>query len=209
MRQEIGGVALAAMVAAGGVSLHAQPRPGAVRPESAEAGALVASGMDRSATFRDLAAALELTDVVVYVRFSRCALRVPACLNWVASSAGSRRLLIRVDQFDRSPDEVTALLAHELQHASEVASAPEVTDLASFERLFAARGWKQAAGFETAQARDVTKTVAAELIDAGRQEPGLRRRRQRPRPSALLDDDGLLVGRDRHVLVARRSHGQG
>jgi len=209
MRHGIGGVALAAMLAAGTVSVHGQHGASAVRPESIEAGAVIASGMDRSATFRDLATHLDATDVVVYVRFSRCAARVPACLNWIASGAGSRRLLIRVDRFDRSPDEVTALLAHELQHASEVASAPEVTDLASFERLFAARGWKQAAGFETAQARDVTKTVAAELIDAGRQEPGLRRRRQRPRPSALLDDDGLLVGRDRHVLVARRSHGQG
>jgi hypothetical protein len=167
MRQAIG-VALVAVVAAGVASLHAQHRPPAVRPESAEAGALIASGTDRSATFRDLATRLDLTDVVVYVRLSRCAARVPACLNWVASSAGSRRLLIRVDRFDRSLDDVTALLAHELQHASEVASATEVTDLGSFQRLFASRGWKHADGFETAQAGDVTRTVAAELIDAGR-----------------------------------------
>lgn len=168
MRQGIGGVVLAAMVAAGAVSVHAQQGASAVRPESAEAGALIASGMDRSATFRDLATRLDMTDVVVYVRLSPCAPRVPACLSWIASGAGFRRLLIRVDRFDRSPDDVTALLAHELQHASEVASATEVTDPGSFQRLFASRGWKHGDGFETAQARDVTKTVAAELIGAGR-----------------------------------------
>ena len=53
--------------------------------------------------------------------------------------------------------------AHELQHALEVADAPEIKDLASFQKAFDGRGWKGAHGFETAQAREVTKRVTAEL----------------------------------------------
>ena len=66
-------------------------------------------------------------------------------------------------QFGRSPNELTALLAHELQHALEVADAPEIRDLSSFQNAFAKHGWKAADGFETAQAREITKRVAAEL----------------------------------------------
>jgi hypothetical protein len=59
------------------------------------------------------------------------------------------------------------LLAHELQHANEVASAPEIRDLASFGKLFASRGWKHGDGFETEQARTITRRVVAELNRAG------------------------------------------
>jgi hypothetical protein len=70
---------------------------------------------------------------------------------------------IKFDRFGRSPDELTALLAHELQHANEVASVSEITDLASFQNLFASRGWKHAAGFETEEAGTISKKVAAGL----------------------------------------------
>jgi len=73
------------------------------------------------------------------------------------------RLLIKIDRFDRSPNELTALLAHELQHANEVASDPEITNLASFQRSFASHGWKHAVGFETEEARKISKRVAREL----------------------------------------------
>ena len=71
--------------------------------------------------------------------------------------------LIKLDRFGGSPDELTALLAHELQHANEVASDSEITDLASFQNSFASRGWKHADGFETEEAGKISKTVAAEL----------------------------------------------
>jgi len=74
-----------------------------------------------------------------------------------------RRLLIKIDRFGHSPDELTALLAHELQHATEVASDSEITDLASFEKSFALHGWKHGAGFETGEAITISRRVAAEL----------------------------------------------
>ena len=71
--------------------------------------------------------------------------------------------MIKIDRFGRSPDELTALLAHELQHATEVAADSNVTDLASFEKSFVSIGRKHAAGFETEEAGKIMKRVAAEL----------------------------------------------
>jgi hypothetical protein len=160
MRQAIVGAVVAAIAVAGGGTTHAQTESSAVRPEDAGIRAQIARGMERSATFRDLKTRLDASDVIVYVRFSRCRKDVGACLAWVSAGAGARRLLISLDRFGRSPDELTALLAHELQHANEVASAPEITDLESFRKAFAS--------FETEQARIITRRVAAELHRAGR-----------------------------------------
>jgi hypothetical protein len=163
MRQGLVGVVLAAIAAIGGVAANAYGEPTAVRPEDAAIGTLIAGGLERSATFRDLKTRLDRSDVVVYIRFSRCAGRVAACLTWGSAGAGTRRLLISLDRFDRSPDELTALLAHELQHANEVAASPEITDLDSFRKSFASRGWNHGTGFETGEATRITRLVAAEL----------------------------------------------
>jgi hypothetical protein len=156
------GVVLAAMTLAGGGDLKAQTAS-AVRPEDRALEVVIASGVERSATFRDLITRLDTTDVVIYVRFSRCAGGVPACLLWASSSPGTRRLVIKVDRFSGSEDSITALVAHELQHAWEVASSPDISDLASFQRAFEERGWKGTHGFETQQAKDVNRKVLAEV----------------------------------------------
>ena len=163
MRQGLVGLVLAAIAAAGAGSVNAQGGAPAVRPEEPAVRELIANGMARSATFRDLATRLDQSDVVVYVRFAPCVGKVAACLLWASESAGARRLVIKLDRAGRSPNELTALLAHELQHANEVASAPEIRDLASFRKSFAARGSKNADGFETEQARDVGRRVSLEL----------------------------------------------
>lgn len=157
------GVVVATMVASCGETVSAQNGSPAVRAESEGVRKLIASGMQRSETFRDLSARLDASDVVVYVRFSPCPGGVPACLVWASAGAGTRRLLIKVDRFGRSSDELTALLAHELQHANEVATASGITDVASFQESFASRGWKHLAGFETEEATRITRQVAAEL----------------------------------------------
>ena len=166
MGQRLVGMALAAIATVGGATARAQVGSAAVRPEDPAVRALIASGMKRSATFRDLNTRLDETDVVVYVRFSRCDGGVAACLVWVPSGPGPRRLLIRLDNLRRPPDELTVLLAHELQHAHEVAAAPEVKDAGSFQSAFASRGWKHGNGFETEAARKVAALVAAELSRA-------------------------------------------
>ena len=177
------GVVLAAIATAGGGTVHAQSESSAVRPEDAAIQALIARGMERSATFRDLKTRLDTADVIVYVKFSRCAQGVAACLVWASAARQPRRLLIKLDRFGRSPDELTTLLAHEFQHANEVASAPDVTDLASFRTSFASRGWTHGDGFETEQAREITRRVAAELSRAAR-HPGF----EPPDPSTCGGD---------------------
>ena len=113
---------------------------------------------------------------MIYVRFSRCQGSLGGCLLWASAAPGLRRVVIKLDHFGRSPNELTALLAHELQHALEVADAPEIKDLASFQKAFAGRGWKGAHGFETTQAREITKRVAAELSSTSEAaESGARR----------------------------------
>ena len=168
MRQRLAVMVLTAIAATDGVTAHAQSGSSAVRPEDAGIQVLVARGLERSATFRQLHTRLDASDVIVYVRFSRCPDGVPACLAWVSAGADVRRLLIVLDQFGRSPDDLTALLAHELQHANEVASTPGITDRDSFRKAFASLGWKHGDGFETEEAKIITRRVAAELDRAGR-----------------------------------------
>lgn len=175
MRQGVVGVVLAAIAAVGEVPMSAQDASPALRPESAGVRALMTSGIERSSTFRDLTSRLSGADVVIYVRFSRCPGNLGGCLLWASAAPGLRRVVIKLDQFGRSPNELTALFAHELQHALEVADAPEIKDLASFQMAFAGRGWKGAHGFETAQAREITKRVAAELVNEQSRESGARR----------------------------------
>ena len=166
MQRRMTVLALMTMVASGSV-LNAQITPSALRPEDAGIRALIAGGIERSGTFRDLNTRLESGDVTVYVRFSSCDGGVPACLVWAGVVAGPRRVLIKLDRFGSSPDRLTALLAHELQHANEVASATDLVDAVSFRKAFASRGWNHGTGFETEEATRITRKVAAELAAAG------------------------------------------
>lgn len=157
------GVMLMTIVATGARIVNTQTQTPRVRPEGAAIRAVIDRGMERSATFRDLNTRLDNANVIVYVRFASCSAGVPACLLWASADTDTRRLLIKIDRFGRSPDELTALLAHELQHANEVASDTQITDLASFQSSFASRGRKHSAGFETKEAARVSRSVAAEL----------------------------------------------
>ena len=163
MRQEWVGAVLAAIATVGGVTAQAQAESSSLRPEDAAIRVLIGRGLERSATFRELNTRLDASDVIVYIRSSRCAGGVAACLAWASTCAGARRLMISLDRFGHSPDELTALLAHELQHANEVASSSDITDFASFEKSFRSRGWNHGAGFETGEAKRIAKLVAAEL----------------------------------------------
>ena len=163
MWQGVVGVVLMTIVSAGGRTVNAQTGSPRVRPEDTAIRALIDRGIEQSATFRDLINRLEKANVIVYVRFARCSVGVPACLLWASTGADARRLLIKIDRHSRSPDELTALLAHELQHANEVASDSKITDLVSFQQLFALRGWRHAGGFETEEAGRISRVVAGEL----------------------------------------------
>ena len=76
----------------------------------------------------------------------------------------TRYLLIRIDRFKISVREQIALLGHELQHALEVASAPEVRDASGMAQLYRRIGWEgQKDHFESEAAKSVAQKVRTQL----------------------------------------------
>ena len=126
--------------------------------------ALIRDLLARSATARALAAEIETADVIVYVETARAPGRGRAVTRFVTTSHGVRYIRITLGPVPH-PDDLAALLAHELQHVTEIARAPDVVDDAGVLRLYRAIGEERAAGnaFETAAAREVGARVRAEL----------------------------------------------
>ncbi len=109
---------------------------------------LLQCGLEKSPTIRRLAAALEATDVVVLLELRNDMKVGSGELRLMTAAAGVRRLLVRIDARNPLPDRLK-WLGHELQHALEVASAPEVRDNAAMVHLFTRIGTLIDNGFET------------------------------------------------------------
>jgi hypothetical protein len=132
---------------------------------------LIESGLTRSETFRHLVATLDDSDVIVYVepKLTRQALKGYLAHNIVANG-GYRYLRVAVDTHG-SVRRLVALLAHELQHAVEVAQDPEARDAEGLERMFDRLAVKFGCGgttcSETQAAKDVEYTVNQEFRSSG------------------------------------------
>jgi hypothetical protein len=150
-----------------GVQVEAAPARG-VRPLGREAEHLLAEARRLSPTVRRLVAELEGSDLIVFVE-----LRIPRSIRTgqlavLGTGVGVRYVKIEIYGVNcvraRTP-----WLAHELQHAVEIASAPEVTDDAGVIRLYERIGRPSKDGlcsFETKAAIDVRNQVLAELASA-------------------------------------------
>src|SRR5262245_52166477 len=89
---------------------------------------LIREGYERSSTFRELVDTLQRSNVIVFVQPAVCAGgRIRSCLVSVKGSALERHLRIKVDTHT-SHNALIATVAHELQHAVEIAAHPEVID---------------------------------------------------------------------------------
>jgi len=148
-------------------SATAAPVTPHLRGASAREKALIDELLARSATARALAAEIEARDVIVYVQMTRTLARTRAMTGFVTASGGIRYLRITLGAV-RDRDDLAALLAHELQHATEIARSPTVKDDAGVRRLYRAIGEERGPGnaFETAAARDVADRVRSELSRA-------------------------------------------
>ena len=114
-------------------------------------------------TVRDLLARLADTDVIVYVELTPSAQIPVARTKLVTAAAGARFLRIGINASVPFP-EVAPLLAHELQHALEIAVDTGVVDEGGVRRLFTRIG--RARGddrFETAAAQQVESVVRREV----------------------------------------------
>jgi hypothetical protein len=128
---------------------------------------LIEDGIAGSATFRSLIETLNESDVIVYIKLNRTRLALGGYLAHTIVAQGHYRYLsIRVETAG-SRRRLVSLLAHELQHAVEVAHAPEVRDAESLERLFSGLAVKFGCGgtscFETQAAKDVEHSVNQEF----------------------------------------------
>jgi hypothetical protein len=133
-----------------------------VRPLDARAAATLREGLMRSATLRELVGALEASDLVVYVGVTQ--METPGRLNFMAVSVGTRFVRISLDFRVMEPFMI-GCLGHELQHALEIAAAPDVRDQAGVERLYQRIGEAASAGgWCTRAAQRAGADVLAEVL---------------------------------------------
>jgi hypothetical protein len=165
----IGWTALMAAIAASPAAAGQTPTPEQaavmhLRPTTPAAAAYLEAGKARSATFRELVAAIEQSDLAVYIP----ALPVGSVgqLQFVSAAGGLRYVWITV-RIQGTDDDVVPILGHELTHAVEIAQAPEVKSAAGLLRLYErlGRGSKSvvSAYFETDNAQRTQAAVAKEL----------------------------------------------
>ena len=114
-----------------------------VRTTDRDVRELVRDAMNRSPSLRTLVARLVRSDVIVYVmREHGLASQADGQLNIMATVGGRRYVAVRV-AWERTPRRQAAIIAHELQHAVEIADAPWVVDDATlateYERMGAHR----------------------------------------------------------------------
>jgi hypothetical protein len=126
---------------------------------------LLKRGFTHSATFAQLIARLEKSDVLVYIEQVP---RLPGALEGrmmiLPSAHGQRYVRIQI-ALRGDPDDSVALLGHELQHAVEVAQAGEVNDQAELAALYQRIGTRGGEHmYDTLAAREVGRIVRRELL---------------------------------------------
>ena len=137
---------------------------------------LIDAGLSRSETFRRLVTTLNESDVIVYVdpKLTRKGLGGYLAHNVIAQ--GDHRYLHIAVETQGSQRRLVSLLAHELQHAVEVAQAPDARDAESLQRTFSRLAIKFGCGgttcYETQAAKDVEYDVSEELKTERREAHG-------------------------------------
>lgn len=99
--------------------------------------ALMDAGIMRSTTLRDLVARLNASDVVVYIkRGLRLRSGLAGYLDHGIVAAGPFRYMTIVVDGGLGTDRLIGVIAHELQHAAEIAEASEARSAAAVDALF-------------------------------------------------------------------------
>jgi hypothetical protein len=141
----------------------APPPLNRVRPTSNIAKAMVADAAARSPTVAALITELNRSDVFVYIELQFDVAGALAQTTLLVANDAGRFLRIAVEA-SLDPRRRLELLAHELQHAVEIARAKEVRTDAAMRRLFSSIGWPMGErSYETAEAIDVERQTRREL----------------------------------------------
>jgi hypothetical protein len=143
-----------------------------VRGANDKARQLLVAGQELSPTVRQLVAAIESRDLIVLVSVEAPAVsnagRFRGSTRLLGTAHGQRFASIWIDESSMPPCAV-GLLAHELQHALEVAQAAWVVDQQQMYELFSriGREWRSQ-HFETAAAIAVETRARAEFESGSR-----------------------------------------
>jgi hypothetical protein len=121
-----------------------------------------------SPTVGAMIAAIEQTDIIVYVDVQTSPLSWRGGTQFIGASLSSRFVQVTIN-LSLPPADRAEVLGHELQHVLEIARAPAVRDAAGMKRLFGNIGWGHGDEFETAAARDVEETVHREIVQRASQ----------------------------------------
>ena len=139
-----------------------------VRSEHAETRRALAEGYRRSPTFRRVVGIIEQSDLLVYVSHQITETKLGGHVQVMGVANGTRIVLIFINPNLASVRSI-AMIAHELQHAVEIANAPQVVDhqslLRHYERIGTPTGWQR---YDTAAARTIETLVLAELTHPDR-----------------------------------------
>ena len=141
--------------------------PTRLRPTTATVAAVLKGAIGQSATVRELAAAIEASNLLVFVEISH----QPSSLRGgtrLATTFDDGRMVIVTINASLDAREKLVVLGHELQHVCEVAADPGVTDQAGMRRLFERVGHQSGSHggvYETAAAQRVERLVRAELMN--------------------------------------------
>jgi hypothetical protein len=128
---------------------------------------LIDAGLSRSGTFRRLVTTLDESDVIVYIERKRTHQALGGYLAHNIVTEGNRRYLRIAVETQGAKRRLVSLLAHELQHAVEVAQTPDARDPKTLARMFSRLSIKFGCGdttcYETQAAKDIEHTVREEL----------------------------------------------
>ena len=127
---------------------------------------LLGTGVRRSPTFAALMTSLNASDVIVYIEPTQTMpITLAGRLLLMPIAKEQRYLRIQVS-LTMSPDEMIAVIAHELRHAVEVADAPDVRNETSLVKLYERIGRRSGVPhcYETDAAQDAARHVRRELV---------------------------------------------
>jgi hypothetical protein len=126
---------------------------------------LLSEAQEACPTVRRLLETLQQTDVMVIVGIGDRVLNRTGHLTFMGTGHGNRWLRITLERGNRRLEQI-AWLAHELQHAAEVAGAPEVRDADGLRQLYARVGTNLGDGlFETDAAAEVGRQALREAYE--------------------------------------------
>lgn len=111
-----------------------------LRPSTPYLQAILAAGHRESAHFRRLVERLASATVIVHITPATTMPPVPPGGLRFVTRVGDYRYLRIALRTDLPPEQLIALLAHELQHAREIAEAPQVVNEATLRQFYRTRG---------------------------------------------------------------------